>query len=203
MKPFRTTCLAFLGAAVLLGLAGCEEVERIRDAGRDRTPHEAYLASLSEAGLAQTALVRDWIAAGLRAVENAPTVQLPFQEEGFIAVNLGNQHTLGVLLRRGRILGLFEHHTVLMDPEKLVSLVDRLREGTLTNEEVYQDHGHGAFIGPDHTPGAGFDFVAVTGPQRQMTADLGYHFAAPHGDMMLTGCYGLVKGYALTCPDST
>jgi uncharacterized protein (DUF1786 family) len=114
------------------------------------------------------------------------------QDEGFIAVNLGNQHTLGVLLRRGRILGLFEHHTALMDPEKLVRLVDRLRDGTLTNEEVYQDHGHGAFIGPDHTPGAGFDFVAVTGPQRRLAAELGYHFAAPHGDMMLTGCFGLV-----------
>jgi hypothetical protein len=25
-----------------------------------------------------------------------------------------------------------------------------------------------------------------------MAADLGYHFAAPHGDMMLTGCFGLV-----------
>jgi uncharacterized protein (DUF1786 family) len=113
-------------------------------------------------------------------------------DEGFIAVNVGNQHTLGVLQRRGRILGLFEHHTVLMTPDKLARLVDQLRAGTLTNEEVYGDNGHGAFIGPDHTPDAGFDFVAVTGPQRHLAADLGYHFAAPHGDMMLTGCFGLV-----------
>jgi uncharacterized protein (DUF1786 family) len=114
------------------------------------------------------------------------------QNEGFIAVNLGNQHTLGVLVQRERILGLFEHHTVLMTPDKLVGLVNRLRAGTLTNEEVYDDHGHGAFISPEYDPDAGFDFVAVTGPQRQMAADLGYHFAAPHGDMMLTGCFGLV-----------
>jgi uncharacterized protein (DUF1786 family) len=113
-------------------------------------------------------------------------------DEGFIAVNVGNQHTLGVLQRRGRILGLFEHHTVLMTPDKLVRLVDRLRAGTLTNEEVYDDNGHGAVIGPDYAPDAGFDFVAVTGPQRHLAADLGYHFAAPHGDMMLTGCFGLV-----------
>ena len=32
----------------------------------------------------------------------------------------------------------------------------------------------------------------TTGPQRQMAADLGYHFAAPYGDMMLTGSFGLV-----------
>jgi uncharacterized protein (DUF1786 family) len=114
------------------------------------------------------------------------------QDEGFIAVNLGNQHTLGVLVQGERILGLFEHHTVLMTPDKLTKLIDRLRAGTLTNEEVYDDHGHGAFISPEYDPNAGFDFVAVTGPQRQMAADLGYHFAAPHGDMMLTGCFGLV-----------
>jgi uncharacterized protein (DUF1786 family) len=116
---------------------------------------------------------------------------------GFIAVNVGNQHTLGVLLRGGRILGLFEHHTVLMTPDKLARLVDGLRAATLTDEEVYDDNGHGAFIGPDYAPDAGgrnggFNFVAVTGPQRHLAADLGYHFAAPHGDMMLTGCFGLV-----------
>jgi len=123
-------------------------------------------------------------------------------DEGFIGVNVGNQHTLGVLLRRGRILGLFEHHTVLMTPGKLAQLVDRLRAGTLTNEEVYADNGHGAFIHPDYSPDARFDFVAVTGPRRHLAADssglspsgqsLGYYFAAPHGDMMLTGCFGLV-----------
>jgi uncharacterized protein (DUF1786 family) len=119
------------------------------------------------------------------------------QDAGFIAVNVGNQHTLGVLLRGERILGLFEHHTVLMTPGKLAWLVDRLRAGTLTDEEVFDDNGHGAFIGPDYAPGAkvsgtGFDFVAVTGPQRHLAAGLGYYLAAPYGDMMLTGCFGLV-----------
>ena len=112
--------------------------------------------------------------------------------EGFIAVNVGNQHTLGVLAQGERILGLFEHHTVLMTTEKLTRLVSRLRAGTLTNDEVFDDSGHGAFVGPDYDPTAGFRFVAVTGPQRQMAAELGYHFAAPYGDMMLTGSFGLV-----------
>jgi uncharacterized protein (DUF1786 family) len=114
------------------------------------------------------------------------------REEGFVLVNLGNQHTLGVLLRGERILGLFEHHTVLMSPEKLAALVDRLRAGTLTNAEVFDGHGHGAHISPDYVPGNGLDFVAVTGPQRHLAAGLGYTAAAPHGDMMLTGCFGLV-----------
>lgn len=113
-------------------------------------------------------------------------------DEGFIAVNVGNQHTLGVLARGERILGLFEHHTVLMDREKLARLVERLRSGILTNDEVFDAHGHGAYVCPDYDPKAGFEFVAVTGPQRQMAAGLGFHFAAPYGDMMLTGSFGLV-----------
>jgi uncharacterized protein (DUF1786 family) len=114
------------------------------------------------------------------------------QGGGFILVNLGNQHTLGVLLQDERILGLFEHHTVLMTPEKLQGLVGKLRSGALTHEEVFDDHGHGAFVGPEYALGSGFDFVAVTGPQRHLAADLGYYPAAPYGDMMLTGSFGLV-----------
>jgi uncharacterized protein (DUF1786 family) len=115
-----------------------------------------------------------------------------YANEGFIALNIGNQHTLGVLLQGERILGLFEHHTALMTPSRLTQLVEKLRAGVLTNEEVYQENGHGAFISPDYTPGAGFNFVAVTGPQRHLAYGLGYYFAAPYGDMMLTGCFGLV-----------
>jgi len=113
-------------------------------------------------------------------------------DEGFILVNVGNQHTIGVLLRGQRILGLFEHHTVLMTTAKLQQLIKELRAGTLTDEEVYNDHGHGAFIHSDYIPRGGFKFVAVTGPQRHLAADLDVHFVAPYGDMMLTGCFGLV-----------
>ena len=113
-------------------------------------------------------------------------------EKGFIAVNLGNQHTLGVLVRNWRVLGLFEHHTVLMTPKKLQQMVDDLRDGTLTNESVFSDGGHGAYTSPEYSPGVGYDFVALTGPQRALAAGLDYYFAVPHGDMMLTGCFGLV-----------
>jgi hypothetical protein len=33
--------------------------------------------------------------------------------------------------------------------------------------------------------------MAITGPRRQLAEGLGY-FAAPNGDMMLSGCFGLV-----------
>ena len=114
------------------------------------------------------------------------------QEDGLIVVNVGNQHTIGFLLRGERVWGLFEHHTVLMNPGKLAAYVDSLREGTLTNDEVYGDNGHGACVHPDYPGDGSFRFVAVTGPNRGIAAGLGYYMAVPHGDMMMTGAFGLV-----------
>ncbi len=137
------------------------------------------------------AILMDTGPAALWGVLDDPAVA-PHQERGLVAVNVGNQHTIGVLLRGGRVLGLFEHHTVLMTTDKLAALVAQLRAGTLDDEAVYADHGHGAYVHSDYVPGSGFDWIAVTGPQRHMAAGLGYHLAAPYGDMMLTGCFGLV-----------
>jgi uncharacterized protein (DUF1786 family) len=114
------------------------------------------------------------------------------QGDGLIVVNIGNQHTIGFLLRRERVWGLFEHHTVLMNPEKLAAHVESLREGTLTNDEVYSDNGHGAHVHPDYPGDGNFRFVAVTGPNRGMATGLGYYMAVPYGDMMMTGAFGLV-----------
>ncbi len=119
------------------------------------------------------------------------------QEEGLIVVNVGNQHTIGVLVQDERVWGLFEHHTVLMNRDKLARCVASLRQGTLSNEEIFADHGHGAVIHPDYphqleSVGSRFRFVAVTGPNRGMAEGLEYYMAIPHGDMMLSGAFGLV-----------
>ena len=66
----------------LLVLSACEGVEQIQDRFRDLTPYEAYQESLALAGLGETALGRDWLAAGRGAVDAAAPVSLPFEEEG-------------------------------------------------------------------------------------------------------------------------
>jgi uncharacterized protein (DUF1786 family) len=114
------------------------------------------------------------------------------QGDGLIVVNVGNQHTIGFLLREERVWGLFEHHTVLMNPDKLAGYIDSLRKGTLTDDEVYGDNGHGAYVHPDYPDDGSFQFVAVTGPNRGMAAGLGCYMAVPYGDMMMTGAFGLV-----------
>lgn len=114
------------------------------------------------------------------------------QGDGLIIVNIGNQHTIGFLLREERVWGLFEHHTVLMNPEKLAAHIQALREGTIDNDAVYRDNGHGAYVHPSYHADGGFQFVAVTGPNRAMATGLGYYMAVPYGNMMMTGAFGLV-----------
>ncbi len=94
------------------------------------------------------------------------------------------------------ISGLFEHHTSRMNAEKLDEYIRRLGDGTLTFEEVFDDWGHGCFI--NDAPGfEKVELIAVTGPKRDMAhgSNLDIYFAAPHGDMMMTGCFGLVEAY--------
>jgi murein DD-endopeptidase MepM/ murein hydrolase activator NlpD len=100
--PLRSSKTLVLVLAI--SSVGCEEVEKIQDQRRDRTPHEAYLVALSEAGLARTALVEDWIAASRTAVGGAPLVQLPFHEEGYIAPDEAGAMAYRVQVGRGQRL---------------------------------------------------------------------------------------------------
>lgn len=115
------------------------------------------------------------------------------RDQGIIILNVGNQHTVGVLVKNEHILGLFEHHTRILDPSSLKDFVEKLRAGGLTDEEVFGSGGHGAHITPRYSEQEPYPFVAVTGPRRGMAAELGYYFAVPNGDMMLVGCFGLVN----------
>ncbi len=90
--------------AVLAVAAGCEQVEKIEDRFRDLTPHEAYLASLAAAGLAETALARDWTAAGSGALEDPLVVEAPFEERGHIAPEEPSAVAYRVHIPRGRKL---------------------------------------------------------------------------------------------------
>jgi murein DD-endopeptidase MepM/ murein hydrolase activator NlpD len=96
-----------VGAAALLaliGAAGCEKVDQVQDHFRDRTPYEAYADGLAKAGLLQTALGHEWIQASLRAVDRAPEVSLPFQEEGFIVAEKPTATAYRVHVGRGQRL---------------------------------------------------------------------------------------------------
>lgn len=119
------------------------------------------------------------------------------REEGFIALNLGNQHTFGALVQGDCIGGIFEHHTGLLTREKLRLILKRFSQRLLTHEEIFLDGGHGCAIDPFLLKKGKFQSVAITGPRRSLAEGLGY-MAAPYGNMMLTGCFGLVAALKAT-----
>jgi uncharacterized protein (DUF1786 family) len=113
-----------------------------------------------------------------------------------LAINFGNNHTLMALVHEENVDGLFEHHTSMLDPVKMESYVRRFAAAGLTGDEVFADGGHGSIkVSRPFDPRA--VEIVVTGPRRRAFAcmDLPLVEAALHGDMMLTGCYGLLQGY--------
>ena len=65
-----------------------------------------------------------------------PTVREAADGPGAILVNVGNMHTFATLVRRGRLYGLFEHHTGGIDAATIARLVDGLRNATLDPDYV-------------------------------------------------------------------
>ncbi|HZQ36402.1 MAG TPA: DUF1786 family protein [Dehalococcoidia bacterium] len=117
-----------------------------------------------------------------------------------VVVNLGNMHALGFFLSGPHIHALYEHHTGLLDSTQIETMTERLVDGSLTHEEVFAGHGHGVYYA-DARHGRS-PFVAVTGPQRGKLrgSRLQPYFAAPHGDMMISGCFGLVQAFGERYP---
>ncbi len=118
-----------------------------------------------------------------------------------VVANLGNFHTLAFHVADGRILGIFEHHTGLLSRERLEGYLRQLGEGTISNDQVFGDSGHGALtVASDPaTP----ELFAVIGPRRNMLngSDLQPYFAVPYGDMMLAGSFGLVRALGRKRPE--
>lgn len=144
-------------------------------------------------------------AAVLGALEDARVAQ----EETVVIVNIGNFHTLAFHLTTGNdltnrqpdIAGVFEHHTGELTPAQLAMYLSKLAAGEITNDEVFDDMGHGALV--RSRPARAPQLFAVTGPRRNMIreTDLPVYLAVPHGDMMLAGCFGLVRAYAGKRPE--
>lgn len=109
------------------------------------------------------------------------------------ALNVGNSHVTAAVIAEDKMLAFMEHHTGALNPDKLNDLLRKLRSGNLTDNEVFQDEGHGVFYlaKPQLREE---DAVLATGPQRMMAKKSGLriHIAAPTGDVMMTGAFGLV-----------
>lgn len=139
-------------------------------------------------------------AAALGALQDAEVVH----HEDTLLLNLGNMHALAFHLHGHEVAALYEHHTGEMTVDQIEDFSLRLVEGTLEHQEVFGSKGHGAFYVSPRPQPKGVPFLAVTGPQRNRLRDtrlLHPYFAAPHGDMMLSGCFGMVAAFASRFPE--
>jgi uncharacterized protein (DUF1786 family) len=134
-----------------------------------------------------------------------PTVS---KREKKIITNIGNFHTLAFRMGENGIEGVFEHHTGEINLQKLETLLRALADSSLEHEDVFDDMGHGALMySQEQFEFGNDDFdVVVTGPRRSMYADnptLRPYYAAPFGDMMIAGCFGLLAAAAEVMPELT
>lgn len=187
---------------------------------RDPTPSAfAYLAQDTPADLTRLRAIATSAARYKRLSNSSPDIPLLLMDTGSAAAlgsledplvsqqresilcNAGNFHTLAFHLVDGTITGIFEHHTGEITRAQLEDMLVKLARGTLTNDEVFNTSGHGALILEQPNNGSRadhFPFLSVTGPRRAMLRDSPLHpyEATPHGDMMIAGCFGLLRALA-------
>ncbi len=175
----------FLQMTEMLDAGGWDVYSLVHD---PPTPDMTRMHAVREQAGPKTMVMDTGPAALLGALEDPRVAEAA--ERGVTLVNAGNGHTLAFTIRGERICGVFEHHTGALTPEKLEAYLRRLQDGTLTGEEVYADDGHGAVV---HEP-LDSSLLVVTGPNRAKLLPDAY-VAVPHGDMMLSGCFGLIRAW--------
>ncbi len=124
-----------------------------------------------------------------------------------LVANIGNFHCLAFRLGPesgdglGGIEGVFEHHTGEITPGQLEGYLQALAGGGLTHADIFDSNGHGALM--LNSAPMPLEFLAVTGPRRNFLRGSGLapYLAAPFGDMMLAGSYGLVRACADVLPE--
>ncbi len=111
-----------------------------------------------------------------------------------IAIDAGNGHTTAASVAEdGTIVGVFEHHTMQLTPETMREYIEKLAAGTITNEEVFDSGGHGAYVREAITPRA----IVATGPRRNMALKTGLKvkLASPLDDVYMVGPVGMIRAY--------
>ncbi len=177
---------------------------RFAFAARDVPESMTRLRTLAESGreVAEQVVVMDSAPAAVLGALLDPGAA---KAEAPLVANVGNFHVLCFRLRRTAegehdIEGLFEHHTGLVTQGDLERLVRALAEGALTNADVFEAQGHGALVYGHRKVrlGSRASPLVVVGPRRSLMqgSAIRPYFAAPFGDMMLAGAFGLIRATA-------
>ena len=153
------------------------------------TRMQAVRRTLKNEGITETPLLMDTKFASIAGMLFDEVAE---KLNSYIVIDIGNGHTTAASIEDGKIQGVFDHHASSLTGESLERYIKRLALGVITNEEVYNDHGHGAHV---LNPISRIEKVIVSGPKRELIekTNLDWHHAAPGGDVMMTGTIGLIK----------
>jgi peptidoglycan LD-endopeptidase LytH len=102
IPSIRTPWLRRLGLLGVVTVAACGPIDDLRERMRGGTPHEDYVEALRAAGLLDSALGQDWIAAAERALREPLPQSLPAAETGYFDAGEANAISLRVPLQRGQ-----------------------------------------------------------------------------------------------------
>ena len=144
--------------------------------------------------------VMDTGAAAALGVLFDPDIERGCRSQGALVVNMGNSHVLGLLIFEGRLHGVYEHHTGQLTGGDLARQLENFRAGKLTNTQVWDSGGHGCLVTDLPRAAKGFAHTYVIGPRRGEYPGSGADYPAPGGDMMLAGCFGLLKAWQARQP---
>jgi uncharacterized protein (DUF1786 family) len=136
--------------------------------------------------------VADSASAAVLGALYVPEVAQRSWRTGVLIVNVGNSHISAFLVYKEKIYGVYEHHTGMLSKEELVHDLTEFRRGWLTNEMVRDAGGHGCMNLELPDEAEGFFPAYLLGPKRAILDGQGV-MIAPGGDMMLAGCFGLLK----------
>jgi murein DD-endopeptidase MepM/ murein hydrolase activator NlpD/SH3-like domain-containing protein len=87
-------------------LSSCGGSHPIRETFRKQTPYEKYEEALQNARLDETALGRDWIAAGQKVLKDSLVVTIPFKETGYFAADKATAVSYRFNARRGQQINI-------------------------------------------------------------------------------------------------
>lgn len=93
-----------LPGLVVVFVYGCGGVQPLREVFKKQTPYEKYEQALKSARLENTALGKEWIAAGERSLRDSLSVTLPFKETGYFASDKPTAISFRLEARRGQRL---------------------------------------------------------------------------------------------------
>ncbi|MHA2099107.1 MAG: DUF1786 family protein [Candidatus Kariarchaeaceae archaeon] len=118
-----------------------------------------------------------------------------------LIVNVGNGHTLAVIIKNKLVEAIYEIHTGGIILDNFTENIRRLAKGELSHEEALKSGGHGVFIRNEikmkNTDIDNLFPMKVIGPKRDKIKTLDVKYVNPGGSMMMSGPIGLLRAYHL------